>query len=54
MKSKVIGVRLTPKEEEELNKIAKQLNYCYGGKPSLTKVLKAIANNKLILSKKID
>ena len=48
------GLAAAIEKEEELNKIAENLNYYYGDKPSLTKVLKAIANKKLIVSKKIS
>ena len=51
--TKVINMRLNKEEVEELEKIAISLNYFYGGKPSLSKVLRQVAKGNLIISKKI-
>jgi predicted DNA-binding ribbon-helix-helix protein len=51
--SRVFSVRLEDEEIKELHKIAESLNYFYGGKPAFSKVLKDIAQNKLIISRKL-
>jgi hypothetical protein len=51
--SKVFNLRLKEEEIKELQKIAVSLNYYHGGKPSVSKVMKDVANGDLIIAKKI-
>lgn len=47
-------LRLTKEEDMRLRRIAQDLGYFYDGKPSISKVVKAIANKELVVYKKID
>lgn len=51
--TRVINMRLNKEEVEELEKIATSLNYFYGGKPCLSKVMREVAKGNLIIAKKI-
>lgn len=51
MKTKKITIRVTPETEEKLEKIAEVFNLTYNGRGSKTLLLKAIANNELIVVK---
>jgi hypothetical protein len=49
---KQVFFRLSPKTIEKLKDISAFYNYQYGGKPSISKLLTAIAEGELVVIKK--
>lgn len=46
-----ITIRIEKKDRDKVLKIAETLDCTYGGKGSIARLLKAIADNKIIVSK---
>lgn len=51
MPTEKITIRLNKDTRNKVNKIAETLDCSYGGKGSIAQLLKAIADNEVILSK---
>lgn len=47
-------VRLAPEQEQKIKQIAFDMGYKFGKKGSIAKLLKAIANDQIIIFKKVD
>lgn len=54
MPTERLTFRLSKKNRDKVNKIAETLDCTYDGKGSIPKLLKAIADNKIILSKNLS
>lgn len=54
MATELTAIRLSKDKKEKLNKIAETLDCTYGGKGSIAKLLDAISENKIILSKNLS